>query len=283
MPSGRVTVEVESNIGEDGPLTVVDAFDQFRDAFELLAAAVAQEQGGETVRWRLVSLSKSSPATATAEAYSDDPTIIVAPLVFRGKRRLSEGVAALAEGRVEPWIESHSYVAKSLLRRNLNGIGRTVFDLEDDAPRAVIVEKVARQALAAIESFEASAIATEDKSRREFGTIDANVAGATTYHGQPALYVRERLTRKVIPAVLTEEAAKTAGPTHSWQDAWTGKRVKIKGEIFYDRSGMIVRVRATDLSDVKPERPDLAELRRMNLLNGESPTEHLDRLWGYGD
>ena len=37
MGGERVTIQVESNIGEDGPLTVADALHQFMDAFELLA------------------------------------------------------------------------------------------------------------------------------------------------------------------------------------------------------------------------------------------------------
>jgi len=282
MAGERVTIQVESNIGEDGPLTVMDALHQFMDAFDLLTAAISEEEGGQTVRWRLISMSKSSPATATAEAYSEEPGIAVGPLVLRGKRRLSDGMMALAEGRVEPWIESHSELAKALFQRNLDGIGRTVFDLED-APRAVVVEKVARQGLAAIESLEAKSIAQEDRSRTERGTLDANVAEAKTYHGQPALYVRERLTGRVIPCVLSDQAARVAGPTHSWQDAWSGKRVRIKGEIFYDRAGQISRVRATSVSDVNPEPVSLAELRRINLLDGKSPTDHIDNLWGHSE
>lgn len=68
MATERVTVTVESNIGEDGPLTVMDTLDQFKDAFELLTAAIAQEPGGEKIKWRLERLSKNSPATVSAVA-----------------------------------------------------------------------------------------------------------------------------------------------------------------------------------------------------------------------
>lgn len=47
MVTERVTMTVESNIGEDGPLTVMDTLDQFKDAFELLSAAISQEPGGK--------------------------------------------------------------------------------------------------------------------------------------------------------------------------------------------------------------------------------------------
>lgn len=283
MAGERVTVKVESNIGEDGPLTVMDALHQFIDAFEFLTAAIAAEQGGENIRWRLVAMSKNSPATATAEAYSDDPSIDVAPLVFRGKQRFSDGLAALSRGTVEPWISEKAHIARSLFKRSLNGVGRTVYDL-DDAPQAIIVERVARTGLASIEKAEVEQKAAQgDKSRSERGTLDANVAEATTWHGQPALYVRERLSGRRIPCVLTDEAAKAAGPTHSWQDAWSGKRVRIKGQIFYDRAGQIARVSASHLIDVSPPDVDLGELRRMDILQGSSPAEHLDKLWDQSD
>jgi len=202
MATERVTIQVESNIGEDGPLSVSDALYQFLDAFEFLGAAIADESGGETVRWRLVTMSKNSPATATGEAYSTDPAVAVAPLVYRGKKRFAEGMAALSEGVVMPWVAEQTGLAKSLLIRNLNGVGRTVFDLDGDAPRTILVEKSARAGLASIEQFEAAQdSASVDKSRSERGTIDANVAEAKTYHGQPALYVRERLSGKVVPCV----------------------------------------------------------------------------------
>lgn len=280
MASERVTIQVESNIGEDGPLTVGDVLRQILDAFDLIAAAIAQEPGGDTIKWRLVAMSKNSPATATAEAYSTDPTILPGPLAFRGKRRFVEGMDGLSHGRVEPWLSDRAILAKQFLKRNLNGVGKTVIDLEDDLPRAVIVERVARSGLQAIERAEAekqNAIA--DLSRTEWGSIEANVAEAKTYHSQPALYVKERLSQSVIPCVLSEEAASEAGPTHSWDEVWKGKRVRIEGQIFYDRAGKISRVRARRIVDIHAEPVNLTELRQVDILQGDSPTEFLDRLW----
>lgn len=282
MAGERVTIQVESNIGEDGPLTVTDTMHQFIDSFELLTAAIAEEPGGETVKWRLVSMSKNSPATAVAEAYSADPAIAIAPLVYRGKRRFSEGMSGLAEGKVALWLEGQSHVAKSLFQRNLNGVGRTIFDLEGDAPRAVVVEKVARQGLRALAEAELAKDAV-DKSRSEFGTIDAHVAEAKTWNGRPALYVRDRISGRVFPCILSDQLANRVGPTHSWSDAWSGKRVRVKGEIFYDKSGAISRVGAVNVTDVNPSQVSVADLKRINVLSGRSPKEHIDRLWGYPD
>jgi hypothetical protein len=282
MTDSRVTIEVESNIGEDGPLTVTDTLHQFLDAFEMLSASAAQEPDGKKIKWRLVSMSKNSPARATGEAYSDDPSIPIIPIVYRAKVRLSEGLNELAKGNVVPWIERSSHSAKSLFKRNLNGVGRTIFDLGQDAPRAVIVEKSARSGLKAIERFESDRL-EEDKSHSEFGSIDAFVAEAKTWHGRPALYVRERLSNKMVPCVLNESAAEKVGPTHSWSDAWSGKRVRVKGQIFYDASGAISRINASAVTDVLPSPFDLKKLQEVDILQGASPAEHIDRLWGYAD
>lgn len=282
MATERVTIQVESNIGEDGPLTVMDTLHQFIDAFELLSAAVAQEPGGEKVRWRLERLSKNSPATAVAVAYSADPSVVVAPLVFRGKKRFSNAMENLGEGRVDPWLLDKSSVAKSLLRRNLNGVGRTVFDFDDDAPRAVLVEKNARKALKSIESIEASAD-DEDRSRSEFGSIDAYVSEAKTYFGKPAVYVRDRISGRIVPCVLSEDLAEKVGKTHSWTDAWNGQRVRVVGQLFYDRTGALSRVSAMDLIDVKPSDIALRELQEAQILNGRTPIKHINDIWGYDD
>lgn len=283
MSSDRVTIEVESNIGEDGPLTVMDTLDQFRDAFELLTAAIAQESGGEKIKWRLERLSKSSPATVTAVAYSRDPDIAVTQLLQNGKQRFSRDMAALREGeKVASWLQDRASTAKSLLNRNLNGIGQTAFDLEGGLPRTVFVEKSARRSLEALKRAELSLV-EEDKSRSEYGTLDAHVTEPKTWNGRPAVYVKDRLSGRIVPCVLSDELANRAGKAHSWLDAWNGQRVRVQGRLFYDRSGLLSRVQATDLKDVSPSEVDLEALREINILDGRSPTQHLDGLWGHKD
>ncbi len=283
MTTERVTIQVESNIGEDGPLTVMDTLDQFKDAFELLTAAISQEPGGEKIRWRLERLSKNSPASVTAVAYSDDPDVVAGPLVHRGKQRFSRDMTALREsGDVSPWMRQKSSVAKYFLRRNLNGDGKTTIVLEDDAPQTIFVERSARASLKSIERAEA-AVETEDKSHSEFGVVDAHVGRTDTYHGKPALYIKDRLSGSLVPCVLSDELAAKEGPAHSWTDAWTGKRIRVKGRIYYDKDGKIARISAVNMEDVSPRDVSLEELREIDLLDGKSPVEYLDDLWGYSD
>ena len=282
MATERVTVTVESNIGEDGPLTVMDTLDQFKDAFELLTAAIAQEPGGEKIKWRLERLSKNSPATVSAVAYSSDPEVVVAPLLHRGKQRFARDMNALREGSVAPWIRGKSSTAKAMLRRNLNGVGRTTFGFEDDAPSAILVEKAARASLKALERVEAEEELV-DHSHSEFGMLDGHVAEAKTWNGKPAIYLKDRLSGRVVPCVLTEDLAEIEGKTHSWADAWAGKRLRVRGQLFYDKTGAISRISAIELLDVSPKPANLHALRSLDVLDGKSPTEHLDNLWGYTD
>ncbi|EAS49334.1 hypothetical protein SI859A1_02935 [Aurantimonas manganoxydans SI85-9A1] len=280
MTVERLTVQVESNIGEDGPLTVNDALRQFIDAFDLVTAAICEEQGGEAVKWRLVAMSKNSPATATAEAYSVDPSIEAGPIAHRGKRRFVEGMNRLSNGTADDWIFEKASLAKSFLRRNLNGVGRTTIDAYNDLPRPVIVEKTARSGLNALELRELQSQFDDiDLSREEWGSIEANVSEAKTYYSQPALYVKERKSLTVIPCVLSEEAARDAGPTHNWSEVWTGKRVRIRGQIFYNKLGQISRIRATKIHDIQPAPVRLSDIRNIDLTEGRSPNEHLSDFW----
>ena len=274
---GRVTIKVEPNCGKDGPLAVIDALHQFLDAFEILSASAAQEPEGEHIKWRLVEMSKSSPALATAEAYSEDPSILIESAVRRTKIRLSDDLRGLSEGNVASWIEGNSRSVRALLKRNLSGVSRTVFDLGREAPEVVVVEEIARSALRSIRQRK------EESKHSEFGSIDAHVAKAGTWRGQPALYVCDRLSNKNIPCVLSEKAAKEVGPIHSWTDAWSGRRVRVKGKIFYKASGAISRINASDVVDVSPEPVDFEKLRKVDLLQGATPKVHIDKLWGYTD
>lgn len=282
MSSERVTIQVESNIGEDGPLTVMDTLDQFIDAFQLLSAAIAQEAGGESIKWRLESLSKNSPATVTAVAYSPDPEVAVAPLMYRGKQRFTRDMNALRDGEVSPWIRSEAHTAKAFLKRNLNGVGRTAFSFEDDVPMSVIVEKSARTSLKAIERAE-TLVSEIDLSRSEYGTMDAHVIEVRTWNGRPAIYLKDRLSGRVVPCVLSDDLAAREGNEHSLSDVWQEQRVRVRGQIFYDKSGEISRIRAIDMETVTPKPVDFEALRRIDILQGKTPKEHLDDLWDYAD
>ena len=134
--------------------------------------------------------------------------------------------------------------------------------------------------LKALERAEA-AVETEDRSHSEFGVVDAHVGRTDTYHGKPALYIKDRLSGSLVPCVLSDELAAKEGPSHSWTDAWTGKRIRVKGRIYYDKEGKISRISAVDMEDVSPSFVNLRELREIDLLDGKSPVQHLDELWGY--
>jgi hypothetical protein len=151
-----------------------------------------------------------------------------------------------------------------------------------DAPQTILVERSARASLKTLERAEA-AVETEDRSHSEHGTIDAHVVNTATWFGKPALQIKERLSGKVIYCVLSEDLAAREGPSHSWADAWAGKRIRVAGTIIYDKDGKISRVGAVEMKDVSPRAVDLNELRQIDLLEGKSPVEHLDKLWGYSN
>ncbi|MBX9699315.1 MAG: hypothetical protein K2X74_07750, partial [Acetobacteraceae bacterium] len=93
--------------------------------------------------------------------------------------------------------------------------------------------------------------------------------------------IKDRISGSLVPCILSDELAAKAGPTHSWTDAWSGKRIRVKGRIYYDRDGKISRVSAVDMEDVSQREVDLNEVRAIDILEGKTPVDHLDGLWGY--
>jgi len=87
----RITVTVESSLGEDGPLTVEDGLGQILDFFDLMT--VAGDHFTQGVGWSLVSVTKNSPLMATAEAFSTHPGVLTIHQFSRHSQSFGSGRA----------------------------------------------------------------------------------------------------------------------------------------------------------------------------------------------
>jgi hypothetical protein len=286
MSPERVTITIRPNTGDDGPISVSDALRQVLDFFDLLT--IAQGEGdGEVVSWRLVRISKSSPTMATGEAHATMTGVVPDIVARRGKGRVSDALEMLTAGNPPPdWLEGMALSKmRSLLQRNLNGVGRTDIDYErPNAVPTIIVEKTARAALVAIEKsqLEKRAI-SEDLSRTEIGSIEGTVAGVGQHHGRPAIDVREALRGETITCVLSDDAARDLRDTHNWGEVWEGRRVIVSGEIVYKKSGALSRMNNARMALIEAGPINYDEIARPGILNGMTPRAYLDAFWGEDD
>jgi hypothetical protein len=161
------------------------------------------------------------------------------------------------------------------MKRILYGIGLSVIVVGEE--RLHVVPAVA---LAALSALHEPAEEIEDKSRVEYGSIEGRVVGLTTYYNSRALILLERLSGKQIVCSLTDDLASRLGPTHQWQEAWEGSRLLIGGEIVYGADGSIKKVNASYYEELPWSDLPLSDLKGINLLEGRTTREHLDKFWG---
>lgn len=278
MPPERVTITIRPSTSDEGPLTVEDGMRQILDFFELLRILQGDNEGS-VVQWRLVRVRKESPLEATAEAFATVPGVAAEVIARHAKTRAAHSLRALAEGKEVQGLEPRARAkAQSLMERNLNGIGETIYGLTGEP--IAIVERHARAALRAIRQTELTEqAAAPDLQRKEIGSIEGSLAEITSWRGQPAVRVRERLSGKEVMCVLSQELASRTGPGHAWLEAWEGRRVLVMGEISYAKDGLPARVDAEDLKEIDAPVVNYQDIADPSFTNGLSPEEHIRRLW----
>ena len=250
MAPERITVTIQSSVGEEAFLTVDDAMRQVLDLFSLLSSAGGPE--AKDISWQLVSVSMKSPLQVTAQAVPVRQGVIAENIASREKASLFRGLAGLAfEAEVPQWMDKPTRErAKAFLTRNLDGIGRTDLVISDDGVHLAFEAKNARQALNTIDAFEKRAAEAEDLSRAEYGSVEALVLDTTTFRNHPALKMRTWLGGYEINCVFSEEVAERVGPQNTWRETWQHKRFIVRGEITYKKDGLVSHVYATDIEDV---------------------------------
>ena len=285
MAPQTVTITIQSNIGEEGPLTVQDSLRQVIDFFELLSMAEEPKEI-KSVAWILQTISKTSPLTATGEPVALRPDVAADVIASRAKASLARTFDALSGGDdVPPWMDHHAREkTREFLSRNLNGLGRTDIQFNEDAPVVSINERTARAAVAALDRAELQiAVLEVDLSRSEYGSVEGQIVEATTYHGRPAIRIQEHLTSANVMCVFSQELGERIGQQHNWVEIWSGQRVLVIGQLFYRKDGAVNRVLAADMQTISPNPISVRDIADPGFTNGLSPAEHIARLWDGDD
>lgn len=280
--SERITIVIEPSDDHGGFLTVQDAMRQVLDFIEV-ATSAAKDDARLKFEWRLISATTNSPFTTVAEAVSTDPEW---PDVDNDARVAKAAVAAafasiLEAGTVPDWFdEADEGRVRDLLRRNTNGIAKTIIALNDNDAPLVIVERRARAALERIGLRAAEAVLLEpDYSGEELGAVEGNVLEATTHYGKPALRIRDRLSRQKVLCVFEPSVADDIGGEYRWQEVWRGQRVVISGRLKRARNGLVTFVSAEQIRKIAPPELRPGDLVDRNFTGGRGAREYLDEMW----
>jgi hypothetical protein len=277
-----VTVVVYPSGADADTLTVADAMQQVLDTFALLGKVEAQRIGSKQIVWRLERASTNSPFTVLATAVSVDPSGSIEKEACLVKAALGEGLFDIVYGRDKAsWIDQDAEtIIRRILKRNLNGIGRTDVRFDDDMPAVVIDHRAASKGVSFLEAKAAEAAAVDDLTRTEYGSVEGNVIGVVTYYNKPAFSLRTRLSGREVKCVLRPEIAERIGGGHAWKEAWGGQRVLVKGCLHYGSGGDLLKVDVEDIAEIKSQRLNVADIRENQYVTGFSPADYLDEAWG---
>ena len=229
-------------------LTVSDAMRQILDLVGALEATEAADVAERKIVWRLTDAHTNSPPfSVTAEAFSRDPTVSVGFEAALVTELSSETIRVVLAGERPAEIEDQAArLLRAAFKRNLNGIGQTEIFINDND-----FSVVPTNARAGLNALEPIAIAVEDKSRVEYGSIEGRVVGLTTHYNRPALIFLERLSGSKVICTITDELVEKIGPSHDWKDVWEGRSLLIGGEIVYDAGGTVKKVNASFHSEIE--------------------------------
>lgn len=279
MAPEKVTVTVQSSVGEEANLTVNDAMRQVLDFFDLLTLAGGED--GSAIAWHLISATTNSPFQVTAQAVASKPGVIAEQIARKEKSLIAAGLNDIvSHASIPDWMDKPARdKAKKLLGRNIEGIGITSIKLGDDFEPIVLVERVARSAVSVIDRHEKSlAERVDDLTRVEYGSLEATILSAATFRNHPAIRIKERLSEVEIHCVFSDELAKRIGPKHSWSEAWENSRVLLSGQIYYKKNGLVGHIFASDIEPVEPSPLRYADISDPQFTSGLHVVDYLDLL-----
>lgn len=279
--SERLIISVDSPSRAPDLLRVQDVFQHVLELFDLVSESDPGRD--ENIVWRLVSVSMNSPLTVTAEAVAARPGMVgidVDQIAREQKKEFSRNYATLRSGRVPPaWQSGHRRkVAKSIMARNHNGIGRTNINFELPEDEATPVVLTPDDAEVAARTLDTEAYIGLGKAKEQVGSVEGRLIEVTTYYGKPAIRLRERRSNADVICIVPDEFRHQIADKASIEDVWNGRRVVVRGVISYNEDHTISRISASHIRPVEAESIPVTRIQDKTFTAGMTAAEYLEKL-----
>ncbi len=274
MNPKKITVEASPDHPEI--LDIRDAMQQVVDCFDLLT-----DQEQPEVVWNLVSASKNSPFTAEGVPIDLRTNAPAFGQVRDHVALIERSLVRLREGKPldDDFPAEKRKVAKQILERNLNGIGRTVIDLGDDAVYEIKPEQ-AKRSLATIngEYDEEYDYLFSTFSRKELGSIEGRIVDLSTDYDEPSIKLKEHRSGREIQCRISNDARDEIENSLTAGDVWERRRARVRGIINYDPNGKIVRVYDGRIAFIDTNDTEISDFCDPDFTGGLPAYEYIDKL-----
>ena len=118
-------------------------------------------------------------------------------------------------------------------------------------------------------------VVAPDLARTEYGSVEVQIHSITRWNEKPALSATDRLSGEKVTCVLTPGLAERLG-SHSWGEAWEGRRLLVSGALHFSRDGTLKRVSADEAEDMPWTNVDLHDLRDIDIVGELSVSQHVN-------
>lgn len=278
------TVEISiAGRGEaDAPL-LGDLIEQIQDFFAMLNGVAETIAGDTTERfdWKVVGLSKNSPARVIVEAvalpgHADGPD-----LAARARDVTVGGLRQIISQGERPlyWNDNVIEAADRFLRRISGSLAATsVGSLDPNSPELTVGTAAAVQALKNVELVrEAEPV----HPYRELGSFEGYIQNVgTDGWGRPFIIVKSRLTGGDVKCFLSGEALRALEGEPVAQVVWRNRRVTAIGVLKYRSVGRLSQAEVSQLDFADPEQllPQLEDIIDPDFTHGLSSHDYLERV-----
>jgi hypothetical protein len=280
--STRVELSIAGRGEADAPL-LSDLIEQVQDFFAMLNG-VAETISGDTVErfdWRVIGLSKNSPARLVVEAvarqgHADGPEIAA-----RARDLTADGLQQLVGEGTRPvqWNDNVIEASERFLTRITRGLASTTVGGDGDAAPQVTIGTAA-----AIRGLQHLAVVREAEPvhpYRELGSFEGYIQNVGTDGWQrPFIIIKSRLSGADVKCFLSGAALRKLEDEPVAKVVWRNRRVTAIGVLKYRSVGRLSQAEVTQLDFADPAEalPQLRDIIDPEFTQGLSSEEYLERV-----
>lgn len=276
----KVELSIAGRGADDAPL-LGDLLAQIQDFFEMVNVVAASITGDDVERfdWRVVGLSKNSPARVTVEAfprhgYSDGEGIAA-----KARNEVVAGLIQLQTSNVRPlyFNDNVAELADRFIRRVATSLTETGIG-DGENPVALITTA---GAVAAIENL--NTVREEDPVHpyRELGSIEGHIqnVGEDGY-GRPYIIIKNRITGKDVRCILSGSALRALEEEPVAKVVWRKRRVTAIGVLRYRSVGKLSQadVERLDFADPLEALPQVRDIIDKQFTHGLNSEDYLEKV-----
>lgn len=227
------------------------------------------------VEWKLVNASTNSPLTIQAEAVSFEPSVDVTVVARAQKQHLAKNFREVVRGEIPTDPDFKVNIAKRVLARNLNGVGKTEIDLEIGEPISV-TPRIAQQAIESLEKKPPLGLYDSFVAREEIGSVEGKLSDVGTHYNYPAVKIVTRAAGEIW-CRLSPDLQERLFDKANYKDVWEHRRVIVRGRIKYRTDGILDYVLANDIRRIEEPNVPLEAIADPAFTGGLSISDYLDR------